>query len=310
MQPEGKTPSCDRRHWCGRWCSAPWFTRSTSPSGLAHEAVSFEDRLADPTRQGRICFARAIAAGYLGDPRAGTWVEQAREHFTAAGAALELGHVCFADGAVRLVDGDLDAATSSLQEAIRVFRAEQDHLGLTLAVSRLGELAWRRADLELFAEMHAELLELGRAGRSSGVITGATARLALARLEQGALDEAQSLARKALESSSASFMPVVNGYAFKTAGLVDLRTGHVAEGRRQLHAAIEAFGRGAGNVGVGQAAMCWIDVSRSHQDAREFDEARQSAEMAVEVADAVGDPWIQKQAREQLALVASVAASP
>ncbi len=105
-------------------------------------------------------------------------------------------------------------------------------------------------------------------------------------------------------------MPVVNGYAFKTAGLVDLRTGHVAEGRRQLHAAIEAFGRGAGNVGVGQAAMCWVDVSRSHHDARELDEAQQAAEMAVEVADAVGDPWIQKQAREQLALVASVAASP
>ena len=33
------------------------------------------------------------------------------------GPTLALGHVCFADGAVRLVDGDLDAATSSLQEA-------------------------------------------------------------------------------------------------------------------------------------------------------------------------------------------------
>jgi tetratricopeptide (TPR) repeat protein len=277
---------------------------------LADEAYSYEQSVGDPARLGRICFARALAAGYLGDQSAADWVERARNFFAVTDSAVELGHVSFAEGAVRLVEGDLDGAMTRLRDAIDVFRHERDHLGLILAVSRLGELAWRRGDLELFAEMHAALLELGREGRSSGVTTGATARLALARLEQGALDEAQALARAALESSSESFMPVVNGYAFKTAGLVDLRMGHIAEGRSELHAAIDAFERGAGNVGVGQAAMCWIDLSRSHSETGELEDARRSAEMAVEVALAAGDPWIQGQARAQLALVAPVVALP
>ena len=131
-----------------------------------------------------------------------------------------------------LVDGDLDAAAESLLDAISIFRSEEDHLGLILAVSRLGELAWRRGDIALFAEMHAELLELGRAGRSRGVTTGATARLGLARLLQGDVGDAQLLARAALGSTGESFMPVVNGYAFKTAGLVNLRLGHIDEGPR------------------------------------------------------------------------------
>ena len=109
-------------------------------------------------------------------------------------------------------------------------------------------------DPELFAQMHTELLELGRASRSLGVITGATARLAVARLVEGDLDGAQSLARAALATSGESFMPIVNGYAFKAAGLVNLRSGHIAEGRAHLRAAIEAFELGAGGVGIGQAS--------------------------------------------------------
>ena len=76
-----------------------------------------------------------------------------------------------------------------LRAAIEVFRTEQDHLGLILAVSRLGEAAWRIGDIDLFASTHAELLDLGRSSRSAGVVTGATARLALAFLQRGDLDE-------------------------------------------------------------------------------------------------------------------------
>jgi hypothetical protein len=207
-----------------------------------------------------------------------------------------LAHVSFAEGAVRLVRGDPEGAATSLRAAIDGFRAHEDHLGLILAVSRLGELAWRIGDLQLFADMHAELLGLGRASRSSAVVIGATARLAHARLEQGALDEAQALAAEALASSSESFMPVVNGYTFRTAGLVNLRMGHVAEGRAQLRAAIEAFGRGAGNVGTGQAALCWIDLSTSFAAAGDRGGALRSAAAAVEAAVASGDPWVRRQA--------------
>jgi predicted ATPase/DNA-binding SARP family transcriptional activator/tetratricopeptide (TPR) repeat protein len=268
---------------------------------LAREATSFEQATGEPDRLARICFARALAAGYFPDDEADRWIDEARQNFTAAGLPGGLGHVSLAEGARRLVEGDLDRASTSLRHAVDVFRAEQDHLGLIVAVSRLGEAAWRRGDLDEFAEMHADLLELGRQGRSGGVVTGATARLALARLEQGALDEAQTLARDALASSSESFMPVVNGYAFKTAGLVNLRMGHVAEGRDQLKAAIEAFGRGTGNLGTGQAATCWVDLSRSYSGPDEIDDARKCAAAGLADATASEDPWVCDLARARLA---------
>jgi predicted ATPase len=275
---------------------------------LADEALTFERNLDDPGRLGRICFARALAAGYRSGGDAVRWIDEARHHFSVAGMPVGLGHVSFAEGAVCLVDGEFDAAAASLVDAITVFREEDDHLGLILAVSRLGELAWRRGELALFAEMHAELLELGRASRSLGVITGATARLALARLAQGDIDEAQLLARTALAASGESFMPVVNGYAFRSAGLVNLRSGHVPEGRTHLRAAIEAFEQGTGSLGIGQAALCWVDLSRSYIETGEAEEARRAAETAVEVALAAGDPWVREQTGAHLALVTPVVA--
>jgi tetratricopeptide (TPR) repeat protein len=275
---------------------------------LAEEALTFERNGADPERLGFACFALALAAGYRSDGDAARWVDEARQCFALAGLRVALGHVSFAEGAVLLVDGDLDTAAERLLDAIAIFRAEEDHLGLILAVSRMGELAWRRGDIDLFAEMHAELFELGRAGRSQGVITGATARLGLARLVQGDVGEAQLLARAALASSGESFMPVVNGYAFKTAGLVNLRLGHVYEGRLQLHDAIEAFEQGAGTVGVGQAAMCWVDLAESFSEAGDADEACRAAEAAAALARAAGDPWIQEQTDANLARLVPLAA--
>ncbi len=269
----------------------------------AEEAVAFERALGDPARLGKICFARALAAGYRADADADAWIDEASEHFKAAGLPIGLGHVSFAEGAVHLVYGDIDGAATSLRRAIAIFGEHVDHLGLILAVSRLGELAWRRGDMDLFADMHAELLALGRASRSTGVIAGATARLALARLVQGDLDEAQQLARTALASSSESLMPVVNGYAFKTAGLVNLRMGHVGEGRSHLHSAIEAFEQGTGSVGLGQAALCWVDLSNSHMESGDAEQARRAAERAVEIADAAGDPWVREQTESCLAVV-------
>jgi tetratricopeptide (TPR) repeat protein len=267
---------------------------------LAEEALAFERSLDEPARLGLVCFALALAAGYRGDNDASQWIVEARHQFTRAGMPLGLGHVSLAEGAAYLVGGDLPAAASSLHDAIEVFRAERDHLGLIVAVSRLGELAWRRGDIALFVEMHAEMLELGRAGRSTGVIAGATARLGHARLVQGELDEAQRLARTALESSGETFMPVVNGYVFRTAGLVNLRSGHVAEGRLQLRAAIEAFEQGAGGVGVGQAALCWVDLSRSYGEEGETGAAQRAAERAVELALAAGDAWVVEQTQRHL----------
>ena len=101
-------------------------------------------------------------------------------------------------------------------------------------------------DIEQFGALHAELLELGRSGRSPGVTTGATARLAHARLAAGDLVEAELLAREALAGSGSSFMPVINGYVFRSAGLVNLALGHTPmEGATSLDA-IEAFSQGAG----------------------------------------------------------------
>jgi hypothetical protein len=261
------------------------------------EAWRFEQELGDPARLGAICFARVLAGGYR-SPAADAirWVAPAREHFAAAGQPVGLGHVSFAEGAVHLVAGDPESAALCLRRAIDAFREHPDHLGLILAVSRLGELAWRLPDIDLFAEMHAELLELGRASRSTGVIAGATARLALARLVHGQMEEAQQLARDALAASSESFMPVVNGYAFRTAGLVNLRLGHLLEGRAHLHAAIEAFEQGTGSMGLGQAALCWVDVSQSFARVGDAAPARQAADHALELAAAAGDPWVQEQA--------------
>jgi len=273
----------------------------------ADEVLAFARSLDDPARLGRVYFAFALTAGYRSDSDAARWVSEARRHFTEANLPIGLGYVDFAEGAAHLVYGDIDAAAVSLRSAIAMFREHDDHLGLILAVSRLGELAWRRGDVALFAEMHAELLELGRASRSGGVIAGATARLAHARLVQGDIDEAQRLARTALASSSESFMPVINGYAFRTAGLVNLGMGHVAEGRAHLRAAIEAFEQGAGNVGVGQAAMCWVDLSNSYHETGEADAALWAAEKAVEIAVAAGDPWVREQAETHLERITAAA---
>jgi tetratricopeptide (TPR) repeat protein len=272
---------------------------------LAEEATPFARASGDPERLARICFARALAASYRVGGDADRWIAEARHSFTAAAVPVGLGHVSLAEGALHLVEGDLDRAATSLRDAIAVFRAEQDHLGLIVAVSRLGEAAWRRGDIDEFAEMHADLLELGHRSRSPGVVTGATARLAHARLEQGELDEAEALARDALASSSESFMPVVNGYAFKTAGLVNLRMGHVDEGRSQLRAAIDAFGRGTGNLGTGLAATCWVDLSRSYTEPGEIDDARGCAATAVAAATIAGDPWVVQHAQARLTEVSA-----
>jgi predicted ATPase/DNA-binding SARP family transcriptional activator len=268
---------------------------------LADEASRFEQQIGDPKNLGLLSFARALAAGYRGDANPRQWVDDARRHFAASSSPVALGHASFADGATRLVTGDLDGAHAALREAADVFRREHDHLGLILAVSRLGELAWRRQDIDQFADLHAELLGLGHESRSPGVITGATARLALARLAQGSIDEARSLADDALSSTGESFMAVINGYAFKAAGLVNLALGHVDEGRSQLRMAIEAFERGAGGIGTGLAAMCWIDISRSCAETGPAEQARDAAETAVELARAAGDPWVLAQADAQLA---------
>ncbi len=90
-------------------------------------------------------------------------------------------------------------------------------------------------------------------------------------------------------------------------GLVNLRAGHVSEGRSQLRAAIEAFEQGTGTLGVGLAALCWVDLSRSHA---EPDEARQAGVIAVERARAAGDPWITAEAEAHLAHLAPVNAPP
>jgi tetratricopeptide (TPR) repeat protein len=153
----------------------------------------------------------------------------------------------------------------------------------------------------MFADMHAQLLELGRAGRSAGVISGATARLAMARLEQGRLEEARGLAQEALALSDQSFMPVVTGYVKRTAGLVNLRSGHIPDGRAQLREAIDAFGRGTGSVGAGQAALCWVDLGVSYAGTGESDEARQAAEEALAIARTAGDPWVLQQVEDHIA---------
>jgi predicted ATPase/DNA-binding SARP family transcriptional activator len=271
---------------------------------LAEEATGFAHDADDPEQIGRICFARALAAGYRGDVGAGGWAAEARANFELARSSVGLGHVSLAEGAADLLHGDLVSAETGLREASELFRAEQDHLGLIVAVSRLGEAAWRRGDLELFAAAHAELLDLGRSARAAGVVSGATARLALALLLQGDLARAETLADDALSSSGESFMPVVNGYVLKTAGLVNLALGHVPEGRIHLQQAIDAFARGTGNLGTGQAALCWIDLSQSHATANEIDDARRAAEAAVGLAQASADPWVQQKAEDQLAGVA------
>ena len=241
----------------------------------------------------------ALAASYRNDPEWERWIDESRAHF--ARAALRSGsgpgYASFAAGAVELLEGDLVSASGELRAAIAEFRQHRDHLGLILAVSRLGELAYRSGDIDLYAEMHDELFELGVASRSSGVTTGALARLGHARLLQGDVAAAERLAREALAGSGASFMPVVNGYVFKTAGLVNLALGHLDEGRRHLSASIEAFSQGTGRLGIGQAAMCWIDLGASYAAGESLTDALGTLRSAaVAAAEDSGEPWVLTQA--------------
>jgi hypothetical protein len=115
------------------------------------------------------------------------------------------------------------------------------------------------------------------------------------------------MARSALAASGDSFMPVINGYAFRTAGLVDLHDGHIAAAHTELALAIEAFERGAGSVGVGQAALCWIDLSRSHTANGDAQAARSAADTAFALAETTGDPWVLEQAHMNLAELSTIA---
>jgi predicted ATPase len=259
---------------------------------LIAEALAIEQRSGDPVALGCVFFARALACGYRSSGDAAQWVTDARAQFDLAGTAIGLGHVSFADGALRLTRGEFDGAATGLRDAVDIFDREGDHLGSILAVSRLGELAYRLGDIELFDEMHRRLLDLGRASDSDGVVTGATARLAHAALLLDDLDAAQRLARTALSTISGSFMPIVNGYAFRSAGLVNLRSGHVEEGRTHLLAAVEAFEQGTGSIGLGQAALCWIDLSDSYRDAGDTDAALAAATSGERLAELANDPWV------------------
>jgi hypothetical protein len=114
------------------------------------------------------------------------------------------------------------------------------------------------------------------------------------------------MAREALAACSDSFMPVVNGYAFRTAGIVDLERGHAESGQEELAQAIAAFEAGAGSVGVGQAALCWIDLSRFHFAHGDEVAARMAADAATALAHTTGDPWVVAQAAENAAVLDGV----
>jgi predicted ATPase/DNA-binding SARP family transcriptional activator len=259
---------------------------------LLDESVTFEEALSDPQRIATLHLLLMLADGYRGVAEPSPSEAVARSGFESAGSMIGLSFVEFAHGARRLVGGDVEGGAEQLRRSIAGFREHGDHLGLILAVSRLGELAWRIGDVDLFADMHRTMIDLGRSGRIAGVVSGATARLAHARLLQGDAAEARRLADTALASTSDSFMPVVAGYCFRSAGLVNLHLGHVADGRRQLLDAIAAFSDGAGGVGLGQAAMCWLDIAESHRIDGELALADQALCAAADIADRAGDPWI------------------
>ena len=149
--------------------------------------------------------------------------------------------------------------------------------------------------------------DLGRASRTTGVVAGATARLAMGHLALGDIDTAERLAREALASSGGSFMAVVNGFAFRSAALVDLARGHIVEGRRGLLAAIDAFARGAGQVGAGYAALCRLDLARSLSESGDIDAARDEAAIAAAEAAEIGDRWV---LAETAAVTAALSPAP
>jgi predicted ATPase/DNA-binding SARP family transcriptional activator len=261
------------------------------------EAVRLDESFGGPMA-GPLSTILALAAGYTADVRWSRWIDEAVSRTDVEHDPGWTGYTYFADGAFALVVGDLERADTALRAALRSFERHGDHLGLVLAVSRLGELALRVSDLELYRTMHAQLLELGQAGRSIGVIAGASARLGHAYLLGGELEEAERLARSGLASSGAGFMPVIDGYVLRTAGLVNLALGHAGVGEDQLRQAIQAFEDGAGGVGVGQAAMVWLDVGASLMDRRDLEGARAAADSAAGLAQRSGDPWIQQHVDE------------
>ena len=271
------------------------------------EVAAGEASLEDPVDRGVVALTRSLGAGYANDGAGHDWAARARLEFTAAGHEIGRGHVDFTEGALYVVEGAPDDAARCLASAIDAFRLHGDHLGLVLGLSRLGELAWRRGDLARFLETHQEMRDLGRASRTTGVVAGATARLAMGHLALGDIDTAERLAREALASSGGSFMAVVNGFAFRSAALVDLARGHIVEGRRGLLAAIDAFARGAGQVGAGYAALCRLDLARSLSESGDIDAARDEAAIAAAEAAEIGDRWV---LAETAAVTAALSPAP
>jgi tetratricopeptide (TPR) repeat protein len=274
---------------------------------LADEALEFAQALGDPRSLGLSCLARSSAVTLqrrdLGE--ALRCLDEAAAHFRDARDEVGLGLVSLQSGDIRLLLGQPDAAQHDFAHAIATFRAGEQYLGLIAAVNWQGEYAWRRGDDELYGAMFRELLELGRQGRSAGVTAVAAARLTIGHLASGDLEAAREAAEEALASTSESFMPATNGFALRAKGLVDLRSDRIEDGRTSLREAIESFLRGSGGLGLGRAAECWLDLSRSYTMPGERAEAEDAARRAVELAVRAGDPWILRHAEEHLARLAT-----
>ena len=124
---------------------------------------------------------------------------------------------------------------------------------------------------------HARSAARARAHRRApGVIAGATARLGHARLIQGDLDEAERRARAALVVERRGVHAGDRRLCAANRRPRQPRGRACPEGRDQLRAPIEVFEHGAGGLGVGLAAMVWIDLSASLLDDGDADAARDS----------------------------------
>jgi tetratricopeptide (TPR) repeat protein len=158
-----------------------------------------------------------------------------------------------------------------------VFRELGDFVGVVASLIFTADLAQRSGRFDDAAAAYEELHHYA----TGGPATMALAHLATLRRQTGHLDEARSLAERAVADSRDGFSPVITALAHHARGLVRLDDGDLAAARADLSRAALFFGD-AGQLRV--VADCWLSISTAHEREGDLDAARAAAAIALDAS--------------------------
>jgi predicted ATPase len=276
----------------GGMCGAP------EAVGHALAAIEHERAIGDPHGVGVACVAYACTLIMRMQPsEAFPWLDEAREQFTRAGGDLGLAFTAHWTGYASGVLGDLDRAQAEFEVAAAAFRRRGDFVGSISTLVMAADLARRQGRLDDAADAYEELVRYG----TGGPATMAVASLAALRREAGRLDEARTLAERAVADSQDGFSPVITALALQERGLVHLADGLTGEADADLRRAVLLF-EDAGHQS--SVAQCWLAISDARERAGDPAGAVEAADHALAAARRADDADLVRLAEARLAAVA------